>query len=86
VSLLSAVPVADPGRRRDRVMLKGDPPSPVEPPPGCPFHPRCPSARPRCATERPSLDAIPGEPERLVACFYPGELLGARGQERQGST
>jgi peptide/nickel transport system ATP-binding protein len=89
VSLLSAVPVADPtrrGGRRDRVMLKGDPPSPVAPPPGCPFHPRCPSARPRCAAERPPLAGLPGEPERLVACFYPGEIPGPAASSGEGST
>jgi oligopeptide/dipeptide ABC transporter ATP-binding protein len=56
VSLLSAVPVADPRRRRRRIVLAGEPPSPVAPPPGCPFHPRCPVARPRCAAERPPLE------------------------------
>ncbi|HEX9941836.1 MAG TPA: oligopeptide/dipeptide ABC transporter ATP-binding protein [Thermoanaerobaculia bacterium] len=77
-SLLSAVPVADPGRRRSRIVLPGDPPSPLTAPPGCPFHPRCPSARPRCAAERPALDPVPaeGEWERRVACFYPGEIPG----------
>ncbi|MFL6262818.1 MAG: ABC transporter ATP-binding protein [Thermoanaerobaculia bacterium] len=78
VSLLSAVPVADPRRRRRRIVLAGEPPSPVAPPPGCPFHPRCPSARPRCAAERPPLEAAAGagtgEWEHAVACFYPGEL------------
>jgi len=78
VVLLSAVPVPDPGRRRQRIVLQGEPPSPMAPPPGCPFHPRCPSARARCAAERPPLAAVPGEKEgeweRTVACFYPGEL------------
>jgi oligopeptide/dipeptide ABC transporter ATP-binding protein len=83
VSLLSAVPVADPGRRRRRIVLAGEPPSPLAPPSGCSFHPRCPSARPRCAVERPELALAPGvagaeggarEWERAVACFYPGEL------------
>ena len=75
-SLLSAVPVADPGRSRDRIVLQGDPPSPVEPPPGCPFHPRCPSARPRCGAERPELALVPGSPPgHLAACFYPGEIF-----------
>ncbi|HEX4966792.1 MAG TPA: oligopeptide/dipeptide ABC transporter ATP-binding protein [Thermoanaerobaculia bacterium] len=75
--LLSAVPVPDPGHRGERILLAGEPPSPLTPPPGCPFHPRCPSARPRCAAERPPLAKIGGgglESERLVACFYPGEL------------
>ena len=80
-SLLSAVPVADPDpgrRRRDRIVLQGDPPSPVEPPPGCPFHPRCPIARPNCAAERPELAPVPAlvpgkPPDHLAACFYPGE-------------
>jgi oligopeptide/dipeptide ABC transporter ATP-binding protein len=83
VSLLSAVPVPDPGRRRDRIVLAGEPPSPLAPPSGCPFHPRCPSARPRCAAERPPLAASEeevgvGEYGRMVACFYPGELLERR--------
>ncbi|HYO13771.1 MAG TPA: oligopeptide/dipeptide ABC transporter ATP-binding protein, partial [Thermoanaerobaculia bacterium] len=79
VSLLSAVPRPEPGRRRSRIVLPGDPPSPLEPPPGCPFHPRCPIARPRCATERPSLETA-GEGEHRAACFYPGELAAAGGQ------
>jgi peptide/nickel transport system ATP-binding protein len=75
-SLLSAVPVADPGRRRNRIVLPGDPPSLLTPPAGCPFHPRCPIARPRCATERPALAPLPAaEGDRRVACFYPGEIL-----------
>ena len=85
VSLLSAVPVADPRRRRRRIVLAGEPPSPLAPPSGCPFHPRCPIARPRCAAERPPLAPAPGadgEWERAVACFYPGELA-APGKMRQ---
>jgi peptide/nickel transport system ATP-binding protein len=74
VSLLSAVPVADPGRRRSRIVLPGEPPSPVAPPPGCPFHPRCPIARPRCATETPPLAPAGGRWDHQAACFYPGEL------------
>ncbi|HEV2846786.1 MAG TPA: oligopeptide/dipeptide ABC transporter ATP-binding protein [Thermoanaerobaculia bacterium] len=79
VSLLSAVPVPDPGRRRSRIVLPGEPPSPVAPPPGCPFHPRCPIARPRCAAERPPLAAVRpashgGDLDHRAACFYPGEL------------
>jgi peptide/nickel transport system ATP-binding protein len=81
VSLLSAAPVAEPvrkgGRRRSRIVLAGDPPSLLAPPPGCPFHPRCPIARPRCAAETPFLAPEPGDgktDEHRAACFYPGEL------------
>jgi len=63
VSLLSAVP----GRGRQRLVLQGEPPSPLAPPAGCPFHPRCPIARARCAEETPPLTDG-------AACFYPGEL------------
>jgi peptide/nickel transport system ATP-binding protein len=88
VSLLSAVPVADPGRRRDRIVLPGEPPSPLGPPPGCPFHPRCPIARPRCAGERPPLARVEesGEWERLAACFYPGEMSGPGVSNGHGAT
>jgi oligopeptide/dipeptide ABC transporter ATP-binding protein len=46
-------------------------PSPFEPPPGCPYHPRCPVARPRCRLESPPIEET--EPGRSVACFFPGE-------------
>jgi peptide/nickel transport system ATP-binding protein len=75
VSLLSAVPVPEPGRRRQRILLPGDPPSPLDPPPGCPFHPRCPIARPRCASDAPPL--LAAHPGHAVACHYAGELAPA---------
>ncbi len=52
-ALLSAVPVPDPGRKSGRIVLRGDVPSPANPPPGCPFHPRCPIAVPECSDEFP---------------------------------
>ena len=56
-ALLSAVPVPDPTTRRERMLLPGDVPSPIHPPPGCPFHPRCPYVEERCRREEPSLTA-----------------------------
>jgi len=52
-ALLSAVPVPEPGRKSRRIILKGDVPSPANPPPGCPFHPRCPEAVPECSKAFP---------------------------------
>ncbi|MEU2156392.1 oligopeptide/dipeptide ABC transporter ATP-binding protein [Streptomyces sp. NPDC019396] len=74
-ALLSAVPVPDPvaERRRERITLAGDPPSPAAPPPGCAFHPRCPKAQAICRAERPLL-RIGGPGERSeVACHFPGD-------------
>ncbi len=53
-ALLSAIPQPDPERRRSRIVLTGDVPNPEQPPPGCPFHPRCPKAFDRCRTEPPA--------------------------------
>ncbi len=54
-ALLSATPVPDPGRKKERVLLKGELPSPIDPPTGCAFHPRCPVVFDRCAAETPHL-------------------------------
>ncbi|XXF80615.1 dipeptide ABC transporter ATP-binding protein [Myxococcaceae bacterium GXIMD 01537] len=66
-ALLSAVPVADPERRRSRILLSGDVPSPLAPPPGCAFHPRCPQATERCRREAPPLYALGSG--HTAACF-----------------
>ena len=68
-ALLSAVPTVD-GAGKARILLPGDVPSPLDPPDGCPFHPRCPKACERCRREVPPLVAPDGS-ERLCACFYP---------------
>ncbi len=70
IALLSAVPIPDPTARRDRVALPGEIPSPRHPPPGCPFHTRCPHVKKdeRCSTEVPALREV--EPGRIVACHY----------------
>jgi len=65
-ALISAVPEIDPVTNRKRIVLKGDVPSPVEVPPGCPFHPRCPIAEERCRYEVPALREI--APGHWAAC------------------
>ncbi|MDH3800051.1 MAG: dipeptide ABC transporter ATP-binding protein [Desulfobacterales bacterium] len=66
-ALLQAVPVPDPHHKTEPFPMEGDVPSPIDPPPGCAFHPRCPHAFQRCRTERPSL--VAAAPQHLVACW-----------------
>jgi peptide/nickel transport system ATP-binding protein/oligopeptide transport system ATP-binding protein len=65
-ALLEAVPVPDPLARRQRRVLGGDVPSPINPPPGCHFHTRCPYAEERCRHEQPLMQQV--APEQFVAC------------------
>jgi oligopeptide/dipeptide ABC transporter ATP-binding protein len=65
-ALLSAVPIPDPTLKRDRIILRGDTPSPANPPPGCKFHTRCPHATPRCKEEAPVYRNLGSE--HYVAC------------------
>jgi len=68
-ALIAAVPVPDPTARRTEVVIKGEVASPVNPPPGCRFHPRCPYAMEKCKKEPPQLVEI-GK-ERYVSCHFP---------------
>jgi peptide/nickel transport system ATP-binding protein/oligopeptide transport system ATP-binding protein len=68
-ALMSAIPEPDPKTRRQRIVLGGEVPSPMNPPSGCPFHPRCPQAMDRCRTEVPVLKRSPdAESGHVVSC------------------
>lgn len=66
-ALLSAIPIADPTIKRERLILKGDVPSPVNPPDGCRFHTRCPFVFDRCSKETPPLKEV--HPDHWAACW-----------------
>jgi oligopeptide/dipeptide ABC transporter ATP-binding protein len=66
-ALLSAIPVPDPETHREKIILSGDVPNPIDPPSGCRFHPRCPHAREICRTTEPLLAPADGD-ARTVAC------------------
>jgi oligopeptide/dipeptide ABC transporter ATP-binding protein len=66
-ALLSAIPVPDPTRKRDRIVLHGDVPTPINPPSGCRFHTRCPEAVPECSRIDPDLREV--APRHSVACI-----------------
>ena len=71
-ALLSAIPIADPDQRKERIVLSGDVPSPSDPPSGCKFHPRCRYAQPICSQEEPALTPLPAG--RAAACHFAEEL------------
>jgi oligopeptide transport system ATP-binding protein len=73
--LISAVPrLSLDGQARKRIIVGGDVPSPVDPPSGCVFHPRCPRFHAgHCDVEEPQLEPTPGQPEHVAACYYPLE-------------
>ncbi len=78
-ALLSAIPVADVSRKKKRIPLQGDVPSPANPPSGCTFHPRCPECMERCRQERPLLEEYEINGVRhSVACHRVREMLAGR--------
>ena len=66
-ALMSAIPIPDPTLKRERIILQGDVPSPVNPPKGCRFHPRCPVAFEHCSIQEPPFLEV--SPDHLVACW-----------------
>jgi oligopeptide transport system ATP-binding protein len=71
-ALLSASPVPDPAARRERIILKGDVPSPIDPPPGCRFHTRCLYAEDLCSQQEPLLKEV--RERHLTACHFAGSV------------
>ena len=69
-ALMSAIPIPDPRVKRDRIILTGDVPSPLNPPSGCRFHPRCPVAMAHCKVEEPKFNEV--SPSHFVACWRVG--------------
>jgi oligopeptide/dipeptide ABC transporter ATP-binding protein len=72
-ALLSAIPIPDPDRKGERTILTGDVPSPLNPPTGCRFHPRCPIAQQKCSEEEPRLREL--RREHFAACHYADQFL-----------
>jgi peptide/nickel transport system ATP-binding protein len=71
-ALLSASPMPDPELKHKRILLKGDVPSPINPPPGCRFHTRCPYAKDICSENEPPLAEI--NPGHQAACHFAGSV------------
>jgi oligopeptide/dipeptide ABC transporter ATP-binding protein len=84
-ALLSSVPSIDPTKRRQRVVLPGDVPSPINPPGGCRFHPRCPIAVDACKTQTPPLVQIGGHTVRCHLVAGPGDLPAVAANAASGS-
>jgi peptide/nickel transport system ATP-binding protein/oligopeptide transport system ATP-binding protein len=74
-ALMSAIPIPDPKIKRQRIILPGDVPSPLNPPSGCRFHPRCPVAIERCKTDDPPFEEL--KPGHWVACWVAREQVAA---------
>ncbi len=74
LALLKSIPEPDPAKRGERIILRGEVPSPADPPTGCPFHTRCPAVTDHCRLAVPRLETKPGlAPNHLVACHHADE-------------
>jgi peptide/nickel transport system ATP-binding protein/oligopeptide transport system ATP-binding protein len=83
-ALMSAIPVPDPDLKRERIILKGDVPSPLNPPKGCRFHPRCPLAMEICSQQEPAFRQV--LPDHWVACWAVEDGLPTEGGPKDGSS
>ncbi len=81
-ALLSAIPIPDPTHKRERVILQGDVPSPLNPPSGCFFHPRCPVVQDKCKVDHPALLKAGKNEIHQAACHYPSDLPLSAGVQR----
>ena len=68
-ALLSAIPNPEPGAKKERILLNGDLPGPLEIPAGCGFHPRCPAAMPECSCKEPNLKKLENTDRHQVSCL-----------------
>ncbi len=81
-ALLSAIPVPDPNYKKDRVILQGDVPSPLNPPSGCYFHPRCPIAENKCKVDHPALLNVGAGDVHKAACHFPSDASLLKGSHQ----
>jgi oligopeptide/dipeptide ABC transporter ATP-binding protein len=82
-ALISAIPIPDPTRKRERIVLQGDVPSPIEPPSGCRFHTRCAYATDVCKTALPKWEDVGGG--HFVACHHWRELPSKQQADAEGT-
>ena len=73
-ALVAAIPLPDPRRRKPKMILQGDVPSPIDPPSGCRFHTRCPYVQEICKTHVPPLNNYSVSTPHFVACHFAGEV------------